>query len=77
MNILVDRDTRTGNFKAFKNMSYAIDDGNPLVIFPEGTISKDAPKLTTFKSGAFAIAIQKQIPILPITFVTNWKLLSR
>lgn len=77
MNILVDRDTKTGNFKAFKKMSYAIDNGNPLVIFPEGTISKEAPKLTTFKSGAFAIAIQKQIPILPITFVTNWKLLSR
>lgn len=77
MNILVDRDNRVGSIKALKRISQEIDKQNPLVIFPEGTISKEAPKLTTFKSGAFAIAIQKQIPILPVTFVTNWKLLSR
>ncbi len=77
MNILVDRDTKTGMFKALKRMSHEIEIGNPLAIFPEGTISKEAPKLTSFKSGAFAIAIQKQVPILPITFVTNWKILSR
>lgn len=77
MNILVDRDNRVGSIKALKRISQEIDKKNPLVIFPEGTISKEAPKLTTFKSGAFAIAIQKQIPILPVTFVTNWKLLSR
>lgn len=77
MNILVDRETASGSFKALKRMSHEIEIGNPLVIFPEGTISKDAPKLAPFKSGAFAIAIQKQVPILPVTFITNWKLLSR
>lgn len=77
MNILVDRDSKTGMFKTLKRMSHEIEIGNPLAIFPEGTISKQAPRLTTFKSGAFAIAIQKQVPILPITFVSNWKILSR
>lgn len=77
MNILVDRENRTGAVKALRRISEEIDKGNPLVIFPEGTISKYAPKLAPFKSGAFAIAIQKQVPILPVTFVTNWKLLSR
>lgn len=77
MNILVDRDNRVGSIKALKRISQEIDKKNPMVIFPEGTISKEAPLLTTFKSGAFAIAIQKQVPILPVTFVTNWKLLSR
>jgi len=77
MNILVDRNNNTGMFKALKRMSQEIDKGNPLAIFPEGTISKEAPKLAPFKSGAFAIAIQKQVPVLPVTFVTNWKLLSR
>ena len=77
MNILVDRNTKTGSFKALKRMSHEIEIGNPLVIFPEGTISKEAPKLAPFKLGAFAIAIQKQVPILPVTFVTNWKLLQR
>jgi 1-acyl-sn-glycerol-3-phosphate acyltransferase len=77
MNILVDRDNRSGAFRAFKRMSEEIDLGHPLMIFPEGTISKQAPQLTSFKSGAFAIAIQKQIPVLPITFLTNWKRLQR
>lgn len=77
MNITVDRHSRTGSIKALKRMSQEIDNGNPLVIFPEGTISKLAPALVPFKPGAFAIAIQKQVPILPVTFVTNWKLLQR
>ena len=77
MNVLVDRESRTGSIKALKRISQEIENGNPMVIFPEGTISKEAPKLAPFKSGAFAIAIQKQVPILPVTFVTNWKLLSR
>lgn len=77
MNILVDRDSRTGSIKALKRIYQEIDKGNPLVIFPEGTISKKAPILAPFKSGAFSIAIQKQVPIVPVTFVTNWKILQK
>ena len=33
--------------------------------------------MAPFKSGAFAIAIQKKIPIVPVTFVSNWKILQR
>lgn len=77
MNILVDRDSRAGSVKAMKRMLKEISEGNPLVIFPEGTISKATPRLGPFKTGAFAIAIQKQVPVLPVTFVNNWKRLRR
>ncbi|HSH66032.1 MAG TPA: lysophospholipid acyltransferase family protein [Bacteroidia bacterium] len=77
MNILIDRNSRTGSINALKRMLHEIDKGNPLVIFPEGTISKSAPVMAPFKSGAFAIAIQKKIPIVPVTFVSNWKILQR
>lgn len=77
MNILVDRQNREGSFKAFKQISKVIDAGNPVFIFPEGTISKKAPVLSEFKSGAFSIAIQKQVPVLPVTMINNWKLLQR
>ena len=77
MNILVDRDTKTGNFKALKRMSQDIEKGHPIAIFPEGTISPEAPKLAQFKSGAFAIAVLKQVPVVPVTFVSNWKILQR
>lgn len=76
MNILIDRHN-PGDIKALKKMLAEIDKGIPLVIFPEGTISKQAPILAPFKSGAFAVAVQKQVPIIPVTFVTNWKLLQR
>lgn len=77
MNILVDRNNKQGIFKGFKEMSKTLDNGSPLVIFPEGTISETAPQLTDFKLGAVSLAIKKQIPILPITFTSNWKRLQR
>ena len=77
MNILVDRKNKMGALKSYKKMLGVLDDGHPLVILPEGTISKEAPKLGEFKQGAVSIAIQKQIPILAITQTTNWKRLQR
>ena len=77
MNILVDRYNKMGILKGFKRMMEVIDEGHPLVILPEGTISKIAPRLTEFKTGSVSLAIHKQIPILPITFTTNWIRLQR
>lgn len=77
MNVLVDRNNKQGVLKGFKKMIRVVDEGFPLVIFPEGTVSKIAPELSEFKSGAVALALKKQIPILPITFTTNWKRLQR
>ena len=77
MNISVDRDSLSGSMEALKRMLEEIEKGHPLAIFPEGTIPKSVPVLGEFKSGAFAVAIRKQIPILPVTFVTNWKRLGR
>ncbi len=77
MNILVDRASRTGAFKAFRRIAGEIEKGNPVIMFPEGTISKKAPELTSFKSGVFVMAIQMQVPVLPVTFVNNWQLLQR
>ncbi len=77
MNILVDRENKTDAIRVFKRISEEIKNGKPLIIFPEGTISKQVPNLTSFKSGAFTMAIQKQIPILPVTFLTNWERLQR
>lgn len=77
MNILVDRQNASGSIKALKRMSRELANGNPLAIFPEGTVSKNAPLMGEFKAGAFALAIQKQVPILPITFLTNWKRIQR
>ena len=42
--------------------------GMPVMIFPEGTRSRDG-QLQAFKDGAFRLAIEHQCPILPLALV--------
>jgi 1-acyl-sn-glycerol-3-phosphate acyltransferase len=76
MNILVDRKSRLGSHKAFVKAAHEIEMGNSMFFFPEGTISNLAPELRSFKNGAFKLALEKQVPIVPVTFLNNWKLLQ-
>ncbi len=50
--------------------------GNAIAIFPEGTIPGSVPHMGRFKDGAFKLAIENQVPVVPISFVTNWRLIS-
>ena len=49
--------------------------GISISIFPEGTIHDNAPKLNRFKNGPFKMAIESQVPIVPVTFKNNWIIL--
>lgn len=75
MNILVDRSSNIGSHRAFMRAGADIDKGHSVFLFPEGTISSFG-KLRGFKNGAFKLAIEKQVPIVPITFLNNWKMLQ-
>lgn len=75
MNILVDRKSHSGSHKAFIRAGQEIENGHNVFIFPEGGISSSG-KLLNFKNGAFRLAIDKQVPIVPITYLNNWKLLQ-
>ena len=77
MNILVDRSSTSSKIKTLKRMSEEIESGNSLCIFPEGTISKKAPLMNEFKKGAFAVAVKKQVPVLPVVFISNYKRMQR
>jgi len=76
MDIAVDRSDRTSAAKAFRRAAQAIDRGTSIAIFPEGTIPRTVPRMKPFKDGAFRLAIEKQVPILPITFLDHWRLLG-
>jgi 1-acyl-sn-glycerol-3-phosphate acyltransferase len=76
MNILVDRKSRIGSHKAYKRAEEELSKGHSLILYPEGTISKEAPRMRPFKTGAFRLAIEAGVPIVPITFVDNWKRLQ-
>jgi 1-acyl-sn-glycerol-3-phosphate acyltransferase len=75
MNIYVDRKSRSGSYKAFQTASERLRRGESVFIFPEGTIESKG-QLKPFKNGAFRLAIENQVPIVPVTFMDNWKLLQ-
>ncbi len=76
MNILVNRKSMTAAYQAFQSAAKELKNGNSVILFPEGTISRRAPILKDFKSGAFRLAIDEQVEIVPITFENNWKFLQ-
>jgi 1-acyl-sn-glycerol-3-phosphate acyltransferase len=76
MNISVDRASITGAKTAYDRAKDELDLGHNIVIFPEGTIPSTAPKLKVFKNGAFKLALEKGVPIVPVTFLTNFKRLQ-
>jgi 1-acyl-sn-glycerol-3-phosphate acyltransferase len=75
IDIAVDRkDPRKGAESYRKGLRW-LEQQNSMVIFPEGTISSQVPKLIKFKDGPFKMAIEKQVDILPVTIIGNWNIL--
>jgi len=75
MNIPVNRSSIRDSVRAFVRAGEDIDKGISILIYPEGTIHPHAPKLGRFKNGPFKLAIEKQIAIVPVSFINNWKIL--
>lgn len=75
LDIPVNRKSITDAHKAFTSAGQKLSQGLTQVIYPEGTISS-AGKLRAFKNGAFKLAIEKQVPIVPVANLNNWQLLQ-
>jgi 1-acyl-sn-glycerol-3-phosphate acyltransferase len=76
LHITVDRSKLKSRFNTMVKTMEALDEGKSLVIYPEGGImSTSPPGLSSFKDGAFRAAIEKQIPIVPVTIPHNWIIL--
>ncbi len=74
MHIAVNRGSRTSAARAFMKAGQALERGISVCIFPEGTIPPSVPRMKSLKDGAFRLAVDKQVPIVPITFLDNWRL---
>ncbi len=75
--ILVDRSNQKSRKEVFDSAQARLNNGTSICIFPEGGIPDDESiVLDDFKDGAFRLAIDHQIPILPLTFLDNKKRFS-
>jgi 1-acyl-sn-glycerol-3-phosphate acyltransferase len=52
-----------------------LDKGECIAMYPEGTIPAHAPKMKAFKNWEFKMAVDQKLPIVPITFQQNYKIM--
>ncbi len=74
--ILVDRSSPKSRQAVFLRAQKRLKQGLSICIFPEGMVPEEHVELAEFKDGAFRLAINHQIPIVPLTFVDNKKRFS-
>lgn len=74
IDIPLNRESKISAFKAFKKGEEYLKRGMSLMIFPEGKIGEEYPPvLHEFKNGPFRLAIEQQIPIIPVSMVNLWE----
>jgi 1-acyl-sn-glycerol-3-phosphate acyltransferase len=76
VSILVDRGSSKSRYQVFERAQKRIQQGLSICIFPEGGVPEEHIVLDEFKDGAFRIAIEHQLPIVPMVFFDNKKRFS-
>jgi 1-acyl-sn-glycerol-3-phosphate acyltransferase len=63
--ISIDRSNRKSAFASLERAARTIRDGTSVLIFPEGTRSRDG-RILPFKKGGFVLAVDSGVPIVPV-----------
>lgn len=74
--ILVDRNSSKSRMGVFERAQKRLNQGLSVCIFPEGGVPDESIVLDEFKDGAFRLAIEHEIPIVPMSFYDNKKRFS-
>jgi len=76
LHIQVNRENSQSRAGSFGRAIKTLAQGRSIMIFPEGGIrTKKPPEMHHFLDGAFKMAIQQQVPVVPITLLNNYKIL--
>ncbi len=66
--IYVDRSSEKSRKEVYVRAQQKLNQGLSIAIFPEGLVPEESVVLAPFKNGAFRLAIEHQIPIVPMVF---------
>jgi 1-acyl-sn-glycerol-3-phosphate acyltransferase len=72
----IDRGNRSEAIRSLDRAALAIGRGRSLVLFPEGTRSRDG-RLQPFKKGAFHLALRSGAPIVPVAIAGSFEVMPR
>tara|TARA_B100000745_G_scaffold88387_1_gene55458 strand:- start:79 stop:669 length:591 start_codon:yes stop_codon:yes gene_type:complete len=73
VDIAVNRKSIRDSVTAYQLAEKAVLAGDSLGIFPEGGIANQVPKMVKFKTGAFRLAIEHNVKVVPVSIIDNWK----
>lgn len=74
--ISIDRNNREAAFESLKAAARKIKSGVSILIFPEGTRSRDG-KMRPFKKGGFVMALDSGAPIVPIVLTGTRSIMTK
>ncbi|WP_394342456.1 lysophospholipid acyltransferase family protein [Tenacibaculum gallaicum] len=74
--IVVDRSDLESRKKVYEQAHSRLKNGTSVAIFPEGLVPAENIVLAPFKNGAFSLAIEHQIPIVPQVYYDGKRLFS-
>ncbi len=76
LHVQVDRNQPNSRAYSLAKSIRTLASGRSIMIFPEGGIrATEIPQMVPFKDGAFTMAIQQQVPIVPVTILNNYQIL--
>ena len=76
LHVLVDRSNFKDRYASFQRAREELQRGFSMAFFPEGGIyTKTPPDMVRFKDGCFRLAVDEQIPVVPVTIHRNHILL--
>lgn len=74
--VSIDRDSPTRAMRSLERAARRIQSGLPVLVFPEGTRSRTG-ELQPFTKGAFLLAIQAGVPVVPVAIAGSRQVLAR
>ena len=74
--IMVDRTSPKSRKRVYEMAKKRLQNGVSMAIFPEGLVPTENVILAPFKNGAFSLAIEYEIPIVPQVYLDGKRLFS-
>ncbi len=76
IHVMVDRGNLKSRANSIKQASEEINAGFNVVFYPEGGVkSTKPPEMVNFRDGAFRLAVEHDLPVLPVVLHDNYKIL--